>query len=140
MAKSSYFRPPFWSRPLPDEPETQSLETSGAARTAVAEHPTPAGTAAEPAEPLPVRRRAVDTPREVPAETQEFLTTKEAARFLGNIISHRSLERMRLDGSGPPYFRPGGAGRKRGRVLYRKSDLIAWLTAHRYRSTSEYNR
>ena len=55
-----------------------------------------------------------------------FLTTKEAADLAR--LSPRSLERMRGEGRGPRYCKiGGGAGGKRGRAVYRRSYVIAWL-------------
>lgn len=58
-----------------------------------------------------------------------FLTQSEAAEFLR--LSPRTLERKRLDGTGPRFVK---AGR---RVLYRRTDIEAWTEAHTYASTSE---
>ena len=58
-----------------------------------------------------------------------FLTQREAAGVLR--ISERTLERFRLDGSGPQFVK---AGR---RVLYRRSDIDAWTDARTFNSTSE---
>lgn len=54
------------------------------------------------------------------------LTTNEAAVFLR--LSAKTLERMRLDGSGPPYIQ-GGARGARGinqKCMYLKEGLLAW--------------
>lgn len=51
-------------------------------------------------------------------------TTKEAAEYCG-YKSTRSFIRMRNAGKGPAYIRTPG------KVLYRESDLDAWLDAHR---------
>lgn len=66
----------------------------------------------------------------------EFLLSKEAADKLR--ISKRTLERMRVEGTGPRYFKAGPG--KRSRVLYRMADIQAWLERHSYGSTSEYPR
>jgi excisionase family DNA binding protein len=58
-----------------------------------------------------------------------YLAQAEAAEFLR--VSERTLERWRLEGSGPPYIK---AGR---RILYRVSDVESWLQARRRSSTSE---
>jgi len=51
------------------------------------------------------------------------LTTKEAAEFLG--ISKGTMERMRKDNQGPPYF-------KIGRVIrYSLQDLKEWIAHHK---------
>lgn len=53
-----------------------------------------------------------------------FLTSNEAADLLR--ISRRTLERMRVDGSGPRHIKVGAG--KRSRVLYRETEIDAWLT------------
>jgi len=63
-----------------------------------------------------------------------YLTTVEAAAFLR--LSPRTLERMRVEGNGPPYFKAGPG--KRARVLYRQADLITWLTDNSFTATSQY--
>lgn len=63
-----------------------------------------------------------------------LLTTAEAAAFLR--LSPRTLERFRVEGTGPKYLQ-AGAG-KRARVLYDPAELRSWLASFAYRSTSEY--
>jgi hypothetical protein len=63
-----------------------------------------------------------------------LLTTAEAAHLLR--LSDRTLERFRVEGTGPRYVKAGPG--KRARVLYRKEDLEAWLDGFRFKSTSEY--
>ena len=65
-----------------------------------------------------------------------FLMTIEAAGRLR--ISRRTLERMRVEGTGPRYIkvRPG----KRSRVPYREADVIVWIDRYQFGSTSEYGR
>jgi hypothetical protein len=65
-------------------------------------------------------------------DNREFSTTKDAARLLN--MSPRTLEHLRIVGSGPRYCK---AGR---RVLYRRSDLIDWLAGRSFASTSEARR
>lgn len=65
-----------------------------------------------------------------------FLISSEAAGLMR--ISRRTLERMRVDGTGPRYIKAGPG--KRSRVLYRQSELLAWLDRQSYGSTSEYPR
>ncbi len=55
--------------------------------------------------------------------------TLEAATYLG--FAEQSLRKMRMDGDGPPFVR---MGRK---VVYRISDLDAWLEARVVTSTSQ---
>jgi len=57
------------------------------------------------------------------------LTTREAARRLG--VSPRTLEKWRVEGNGPAFFKVGR------RVAYLEADLDAWLRTRRCRSTSE---
>jgi predicted DNA-binding transcriptional regulator AlpA len=63
-----------------------------------------------------------------------FLISSEAADLLR--ISRRTLERMRVEGTGPRYLKVGPG--KRSRVLYRQADVLAWLEEHSFGSTSEY--
>jgi hypothetical protein len=58
-----------------------------------------------------------------------YIPQKQAADAL--CLSARTLERYRLEGFGPKFVK---AGR---RVLYRQSDLDAWLAANTFSSTSE---
>ena len=59
--------------------------------------------------------------------SDKFLSTKQAARALG--LSHRTLEDWRIDGFGPLFIK---AGR---RVLYRWSDLMAFVNERVYQNT-----
>lgn len=52
-----------------------------------------------------------------------------------NRCSIAKAERMAMDGSGPPYIVLGG--KKRGRALYRRGDVRAWLLSCRRTSTSD---
>lgn len=56
-----------------------------------------------------------------------FLPQEEAAAFLH--LSPRTLERFRVDGSGPVYCKLGR------RVVYSRADLIAWAEHHRIERT-----
>jgi len=69
-------------------------------------------------------------------EPPRYLNSAEAGRILR--LSARTLERMRVEGSGPRYLKAGRGSR--ARVLYRPADLYAWLDAQVYQSTSEYGR
>lgn len=66
------------------------------------------------------------------ANFNKFLTQSEAADFLR--LSPRTLERMRLVGSGPRFVK---AGR---RVLYSFELLNEWTEAQTFQSTSEVDR
>ncbi len=63
-----------------------------------------------------------------------FLTTNQAAVVL--TLSPRTLERMRVEGGGPPFYKAGPG--KRSRVLYRYQDLIEWLAPRTFDNTSQY--
>jgi hypothetical protein len=69
-------------------------------------------------------------PDQEDGQTDEFLTVSEAAHFLR--CSKSFLDKSRLTGEGPPYFR---IGRK---VLYGRRALQRWIVERQYRSTSEY--
>jgi len=58
-----------------------------------------------------------------------YLTQQEAAELLR--LSPRTLERMRLDGSGPRFRKFGK------RVTYAVEDLRAYADARSFQSTSE---
>lgn len=72
----------------------------------------------------------------MPMPSLLFLTTIEVAGMLR--ISRRTLERMRVEGTGPRYLKVGPG--KRSRVLYRQADVEAWLNRFHFGSTSEYGR
>jgi predicted DNA-binding transcriptional regulator AlpA len=61
--------------------------------------------------------------------TSVYLIQEEAAKLLR--LSPRTLERQRLDGTGPKFVKLGR------RVLYRASDMEAWLQNRTFQSTSE---
>ncbi len=73
-------------------------------------------------------------PTSVQSPLSSLLDSKTAAAFLG--LSIPTLERMRCNGSGPPFIRLGKG--KRARIAYRLSDLEAWLADNTFRSTAEY--
>lgn len=61
--------------------------------------------------------------------SDDFLPSDDAAQMLG--LSPRTLERFRLEGRGPSYF-------KFGRVVrYRRSTMLAWAEAQMRTSTSD---
>jgi excisionase family DNA binding protein len=62
--------------------------------------------------------------------TQELLTTGQAAQRLGVSISY--LNKLRLYGGGPVFVKIGA------KVLYDQTDLAEWIEARKHRSTSEY--
>lgn len=59
----------------------------------------------------------------------EYLSTTLAAAFLG--LSPRTLDRYRVTGEGPEFYRFGS------RIRYRREDLETWAAARRMRSTSD---
>ena len=60
-----------------------------------------------------------------PEPSSDVLTPRQAAKYLH--LSHRTLETMRTRGGGPPYAKYG-EGRS-ARVVYRRSDLEAWIAS-----------
>lgn len=62
-------------------------------------------------------------------ENDCLFTTKEAARYLR--VSHRTMEDWRYKGGGPSFSKAGK------RILYRKGDLDAFLTARTFQNTAE---
>lgn len=72
----------------------------------------------------------------VRVETKLYLTAQDAADVLR--LSVRTLERMRVEGTGPRYHKAGGG--KRARVLYNRADLDDWLQGLSFNSTAEYVR
>ncbi|MBU2531158.1 MAG: helix-turn-helix domain-containing protein [Alphaproteobacteria bacterium] len=63
-----------------------------------------------------------------------YITATEAADYLR--LKPATLAAMRVDGSGPTYYKVGN--KRRGKVLYTYEDLDAWLARYRFGSTSEY--
>lgn len=74
--------------------------------------------------------------QERPQPVSQLLTSVEAAEYLR--LSPRTLEGMRVDGTGPRYFKVGPG--KRSKVVYRVTDLETWLQRFQFGSTSEYER
>ena len=67
-------------------------------------------------------------------QTETYLTNNEAAELLK--ISPRTLERLRVTGTGPNFLKVGIG--KRSRVLYKHSEIVEWLEKNSHQSTSEY--
>jgi hypothetical protein len=64
----------------------------------------------------------------------EFLDERAAAKLVG--LTHRSLQAMRYDGTGPDFIKFGD--HPRSPVRYSRADLIRWAnTRRRYRSTAQ---
>jgi hypothetical protein len=78
----------------------------------------------------PPYRSTVNPDHQQAAPSQPtFLNVREAAVLLR--LSEITLSRWRLEGGGPPYRKFGR------RVLYARSDLLAWADAQVRHSTSE---
>jgi excisionase family DNA binding protein len=70
--------------------------------------------------------------RSIPPEARDaLLTVVEAAAYCR--VSKSFLDKARVYGNGPPYVRLGGR-----KILYRMSDLDAWMAARVFNSTSQY--
>jgi hypothetical protein len=72
---------------------------------------------------------AVGIKRGLHSERPTFLDQKATARLLG--LSERTLERFRLEGSGPAYCKFGR------RVMYQASDVMGWAECQKRTSTSD---
>ena len=69
-------------------------------------------------------------PKDTAPTTQaKYLNNREAAEYLG--LSVRTMNRYRVTGDGPPYYRLGG------RVRYARDELNEWVTGSRRTSTSD---
>ena len=64
---------------------------------------------------------------------EHLMREQDAASFLG--YSPRSLQRFRVEGSGPIYRRLG-----KRRVMYCRADLLAWTDSRQFTSTSAEDR
>ena len=73
----------------------------------------------------PSVERTFVTPRVLP----NVVTARAAAKLVG--LSESTLAKLRLNGNGPPYCKLGR------RVVYRPSDLDAWLASRVTRDTSD---
>ena len=90
--------------------------------------PTPSdgrGGAPNPARTAPATTAAPG----VTAAGERFHSRRSAAEFLR--LSERSLERLAVEGDGPPFALVGR------RVIYFEPDLVAWMRARTVASTSE---
>lgn len=61
--------------------------------------------------------------------SNEYLIPAEAAALIRQ--SKGALSRLRMRGDGPPFLKVGA------KILYAKTDVIAWLETRRRRSTSD---
>ncbi len=62
-------------------------------------------------------------------EAESLLTEQDVAALTR--LSTRTLERRRLDGTGPTFIKLGR------RVVYRRQDVDSWIEQNRFASTSE---
>ncbi len=61
---------------------------------------------------------------------QEYLSISQAGHFLH--LAKGTLAKLRVRGDGPPFIKIGKT------ILYDKADLIEWLSARKFSSTSQY--
>ena len=77
--------------------------------------------------------RTLSLPKLTPTEQAVYagglLNNREAAEYLG--LSVRTMNRYRVTGDGPPYYRLGN------RVRYVRAELDEWVTGSRRTSTSD---
>jgi predicted DNA-binding transcriptional regulator AlpA len=62
-------------------------------------------------------------------DNDPLFSTSQASQYVG--MARQTLARLRVEGSGPAYFKLGS------KVAYRQSTLDAWLSERLRRSTSE---
>jgi hypothetical protein len=67
-------------------------------------------------------------------EGQLIFTGQQLAKILGR--SDGFFAQQRFTGTGPRFQKLGPG--KRSRVVYRRSDVLAWLRENMHESTSEY--
>lgn len=68
------------------------------------------------------------------SEYRPYMNTREAEAYSGL----KSLAKRRVDGTSPPYIKPGDG--KTSRVLYSRTVIDEWLSARTFKSTSEYTK
>jgi len=69
--------------------------------------------------------------RHKPPKDETFMTTAQLVEFLGGAVKPQTIRSWRTKGGlGPPYYRLGDS--PKSRVLYKLSDIIAWLEARKY--------
>ena len=78
-----------------------------------------------------MQQQATTTEQTIPASNfwDGFITETEAADYLCQSI--RTLQKWRVTGFGPHFYKPGRS------VRYRRRDLCAWAESRRRRHTSE---
>ena len=82
-----------------------------------------------PPRQAPRASRADDHASPEPAAARMYMNTRDAADWLG--LSPRTLDRYRVTGEGPAFFRLGRL------VRYRREDIETWLADRRRFSTSD---
>jgi predicted DNA-binding transcriptional regulator AlpA len=133
MSRNPYFRKPLWGRRTDSVDADQQKEQPELPLAAPAHDPP------QPVRTIPLQTREPirrSAPLAAAAlKIEPLLTGKELARLIG--LSHRTLERMRVEGGDDPlpYIKLGDG--KRAAVRYRSSDVMAWLERHARTSTSE---
>lgn len=82
---------------------------------------------------MPIPSRIPDTTMSPQNSDQidRLLLAKEVAKYL--CLSTKTLEKYRYQGRGPAYISVGG----RSKILYRRSDVDAWIGAHLQTSTAQ---
>ncbi len=115
--------------PLPDEFPTSRALLESTALAAVQAVVQAAVQAVEQAVAQAVEQAVAQVDEQCDNNERTFLIQREAADLLR--LSQRTLERLRVGGTGPPFVK---AGR---RVLYRRADLEDWVNQRIYQSTSQ---
>ncbi len=64
------------------------------------------------------------------AQQDTYLGTAQVAEYLN--LSKSWIEKLRISGFGPPYYKVGPR-----RVLYKRADIDQWIAERRISSTSE---
>ena len=77
----------------------------------------------------PISRDAFTGDHGMTSDTHQYMSTREVATMLG--LSPRTLDRYRVSGDGPQFHKFGN------RVRYLRSDVEAWASTRRRRSTSD---
>jgi hypothetical protein len=62
-----------------------------------------------------------------------LLTSREAANYIG--VTSDTLANLRCKGRGPAFIKTSPT--RKGKVLYRVDDIVAWQEANLFNSTSE---
>ena len=117
-----------WSQRVRPRPQSDENQSKGRKMQKIVTHITTK-------KPTEKKGRNVEDTRNNTSAEGQYMMTQEAADYLR--LSARTLERMRVDGTGPRFLKAGPG--LRARVLYRLDDLKDWLESFSYGSTSEYD-